>query len=302
MSACNETRHETAFTVSIEAREGVSTGISAADRSHTVQVAIDPTKSASDLVSPGHVFPLTAHEGGVLIRAGHTEAAVDFARLAGLNPSGVICEILNEDGSMARLPELLRFAKTHELRIGTIADLTKYRRQTEFLIELVSDERFVSEYGGEWCLRVYSNGVEGSEHLALIKGELATDRPVLVRMHTYSLFDDVLAQAGGRPHLIEAAMELIGREGSGVLVMIRNFESLAITELMAASRRHRDDVSNTVIREYGIGAQILLDLGVRKIELLTNSRHNTIVGLEGYGISQCGLRPLPLPAALLLSR
>ena len=205
MAQTNGTRHETAFTVSIEAREGVTTGISAADRSRTIQVAIDPTKGADTIVSPGHVFPLVAREGGVLIRAGHTEAAVDFSRLAGLNPSGVICEIMNEDGTMARMPELIRFAEQHRLNIGTIADLIAYRRRTDVLIEMVHEERFVSEYGGAWTARVYRNDTEGSEHLALIKGTPVPTRPTLVRMHNYSIFDDALAQVGGRPHLLEMA-------------------------------------------------------------------------------------------------
>lgn len=226
MAQTNGTRHETAFTVSIEAREGVTTGISAADRSHTIQVAIDPTKGADAIVSPGHVFPLAAREGGVLIRAGHTEAAVDFSRLAGLNPSGVICEIMNEDGTMARMPELIRFAEQHRLNIGTIADLIAYRRRTDVLIEMVHEERFVSEYGGAWTARVYRNDTEGSEHLALIKGTPVPTRPTLVRMHNYSIFDDALAQVGGRPHLLEMAMDMIGREGAGVLVMVRNFETM----------------------------------------------------------------------------
>ncbi|WP_433948349.1 3,4-dihydroxy-2-butanone-4-phosphate synthase [Brevundimonas diminuta] len=300
MSQANGTRHETAFTVSIEAREGVTTGISAADRSHTIQVAIDPTKGADDIVSPGHVFPLAAREGGVLIRAGHTEAAVDFSRLAGLNPSGVICEIMSDDGTMARMPELIRFAEQHQLNIGTIADLIAYRRRTDVLIEQIQEEQFVSEYGGAWTARVYRNNTVGSEHLALIKGVPDPDRPTLVRMHRYSIFDDALAQVGGRPHLLETAMDVIGREGAGVLVMVRNFETLRYTDLFRASQVHHKDVSGPVLRDYGVGAQILLDLGVRELELLTNSRRNTFVGIEGFGLSVVGVRPLPAPSRLPL--
>ena len=300
MAQTNGTRHETAFTVSIEAREGVTTGISAADRSHTIQVAIDPTKGADTIVSPGHVFPLVAREGGVLIRAGHTEAAVDFSRLAGLNPSGVICEIMNEDGTMARMPELIRFAEQHRLNIGTIADLIAYRRRTDVLIEMVHEERFVSEYGGAWTARVYRNDTEGSEHLALIKGTPVPTRPTLVRMHNYSIFDDALAQVGGRPHLLEMAMDMIGREGAGVLVMVRNFETMRYTDLIRASRVHQTDISTPVLRDYGVGAQILLDLGLQDLELLTNSRRNTLVGLEGYGLRVVGTRPLPTPMRLAM--
>jgi len=301
MAQTNGTRHETAFTVSIEAREGVTTGISAADRSHTIQVAIDPMKGADAIVSPGHVFPLAAREGGVLIRAGHTEAAVDFSRLAGLNPSGVICEIMSEDGTMARMPELIRFAEQHQLNIGTIADLIAYRRRTDVLIEMVHEERFVSEYGGGWTARVYRNNTEGSEHLALIKGTPDPDRPTLVRMHNYSIFDDALAQVGGRPHLLETAMDMIGREGAGVLVMVRNFETMRYTELIKASRVHQTEISAPVLRDYGVGAQILLDLGLRDLELLSNSRRNTLVGLEGYGLRVVGTRPLPIPMRLAMS-
>ena len=300
MAQTNGTRHETAFTVSIEAREGVTTGISAADRSHTIQVAIDPTTGADAIVSPGHVFPLAAREGGVLIRAGHTEAAVDFSRLAGLNPSGVICEIMNEDGTMARMPELIRFAEQHRLNIGTIADLIAYRRRTDVLIEMVHEERFVSEYGGAWTARVYRNDTEGSEHLALIKGTPVPTRPTLVRMHNYSIFDDALAQVGGRPHLLEMAMDMIGREGAGVLVMVRNFETMRYTDLIRASRVHQTDISTPVLRDYGVGAQILLDLGLQDLELLTNSRRNTLVGLEGYGLRVVGTRPLPTPMRLAM--
>ncbi|HLY56918.1 MAG TPA: 3,4-dihydroxy-2-butanone-4-phosphate synthase [Stellaceae bacterium] len=295
MSAHNGTRHETAFTVSIEAREGMTAGLSAADRARTIQVAVDPTKGAADIVSPGHVFPLAARNGGVLIRAGHTEAAVDIAWLAGLNPAGVICEIMNDDGTMARLDDLVVFAQTHRLKIGTIADLIAYRRRTDVLIECVREERFVSEYGGEWRARVYSNRTEGTEHLALIKGEILADRPTLVRMHAFSLFDDMLAQAGGRAHLIEGAMDAIGREGAGVLVMIRNFESIDFTEMFEASRRHADPQYGSALREYGVGAQILVDLGVKQMELLSNTPRNAIVGLDGYGLTAVGVRPFERP-------
>src|SRR5579862_2690070 len=295
MTQVNGTPNQTAFTVSIEAKEGISTGISAHDRAHTISVAIDATKGPNDIVSPGHVFPLVARHGGTLVRAGHTEAAVDIAWLAGLNPAGVICEIMNDDGTMARLDDLVVFAQTHRLKIGTIADLIAYRRRTDVLIECVREERFVSEYGGEWRARVYSNRTEGTEHLALIKGEILADRPTLVRMHAFSLFDDMLAQAGGRAHLIEGAMDAIGREGAGVLVMIRNFESIDFTEMFEASRRHADQQYGSALREYGVGAQILVDLGVKQMELLSNTPRNAIVGLDGYGLTAVGVRPFERP-------
>ena len=296
MTGQNGTRHGTAFTVSIEAREGVTTGISAADRARTIQVAVDPTKHASDIVSPGHVFPLAARDGGVLIRAGHTEAAVDFARLAGLNPAGVICEVMNDDGTMARLDDLVAFAQFHGIKIGTIADLIAYRRRTDVLIECVREETFVSEYGGEWRARVYRNRTEGSEHLALIKGDISSGRRTLVRMHAYSLFDDMLAQAGGRAHLLEAAMDTIGREGSGVLVMIRNFASIDFTEMFEASRQHAEVQNSPMLRDYGVGAQILVDLGLREIELLSKTTpRDALIGLDGYGLTITGIRPFARP-------
>lgn len=292
MASNNGTRHETAFTVSIEAREGVTTGISAADRARTIAVAVDPAASAGDLVTPGHVFPLRARDGGVLVRAGHTEAAVDLSRMAGLNPAGVICEIMSKDGSMARLPELVQFARAHGLKIGTIADMIAYRRRTDVLIELVREEKFVSERGGEWRACIFANVTEGTEHLALVKGEIDPAKPTLVRVHRSSILDDALSASGGRAGMIAKAMDIIGREGSGILLMIRDFESLKYTELFDAARRGRGKPSNNVLREYGMGAQILHQLGIRSMELLTNKPPASIAGLEGYGISVAGLRIL----------
>src|SRR5579871_3226059 len=195
MSPSNESRLRTAFTISIEAREGVTTGISAPDRARTIAVAIDPSRGRNDIVSPGHVFPLVAREGGVLVRSGHTEAAVDVARLAGLNPSGVICEIMNDDGTMARRPDLVRFAQLHGLKIATIADLIAYRRRHDRLVEKKLETDFDSRYGGRYRMHIYVNKVAYVEHVALVKGDIATPGPVLVRMHSLNVLDDVLGSS-----------------------------------------------------------------------------------------------------------
>ena len=282
MSPRNATPHQTAFTVSIEAKDGVTTGISAADRAQTIRVAIDQSKGADDLVSPGHVFPLVARPGGVLIRAGHTEAAVDIARIAGLSPAGVICEIMNDDGTMARLPELVTFAQLHGLKIGTIADLIAFRRRSETLIEFVSEQPFESDFGGTWRMRLYVNKVEGTEHLALVKGEIG-EGPTLVRMHPMRLFE-YLGEATGRGNLLHAAMDEIAREGRGAVVIIRPSKGGSITELIEISRAPDGLTEENMSREYGLGAQILVDLGVQDIVLLTNVRRRHLVALEGYGL------------------
>ncbi|MGN6498021.1 MAG: 3,4-dihydroxy-2-butanone-4-phosphate synthase, partial [Tsuneonella sp.] len=214
MSSKNRTRHETAFTTSIEAREGVSTGISAADRARTVSVAIDGTKTRDDIVTPGHVFPLVARDGGVLVRTGHTEAAVDISRLAGLNPSGVICEIMNEDGTMARMEDLVRFARLHDLKIGTIRDLIAYRRRHDHLIERREERRFTSRWGGDWQAIEFYNKATGDATLALVSGAIDPDKPTLVRMHSLALFPDVFGEQGQRARMIERSMQAIAEEGS----------------------------------------------------------------------------------------
>jgi len=290
MSTSNRTKHQTAFTVSIEAREGVTTGISAADRAHTIRVAIDPSKTAQDIVTPGHVFPLVARAGGVLVRAGHTEAAVDYARLAGLSPAGVICEIMNADGTMSRLPELVSFAQMHNLKIGTIADLIAWRRQRETLVELLSDTPFESDFGGSWRLRLYVNKIEGTEHMALVKGEL-DERPTLVRMHPLHLFE-YLGEANGRGNLLHTAMGEIAREGRGALVIIRPASSTTLADQIGAAGLPAVLNKENMMREYGIGAQILADLGLRNIVLLSNTPMPHLVGLEGYGLRLIGERPL----------
>ncbi len=298
MSQRNGTRHQTAFTVSIEAREGVTTGISAHDRAKTVQVAIDPKRGAQDIVTPGHIFPLVARDGGVLVRTGHTEASVDIARLAGLNPAGVICEIMNEDGTMARRDDLIRFAQLHGLKIGTIRDLIAYRRRYDRIVERTLETDFSSRFGGDFKLYVYTNRVAHAEHVALVKGDLHGDEPVLVRMHAMNVLDDVLYDAkSGRGAELHAAMSEIGRVGRGVVVLIREplptSLSDSVQRRIAAAQPQGKSGAPTELRDYGVGAQILLDLGVRRMILLTN-RKKIVIGLDGYGLSIDGQRPIPL--------
>lgn len=276
----------TAFTVSIEAREGVTTGISANDRARTVSVAIDGTKGQDDLVSPGHIFPLRARDGGVLVRAGHTEAAVDISRIAGLNPSGVICEIMREDGTMARLNDLISYARLHNLKIGTIRDLIEYRRRCDHLVTCESEAPLDSAYGGEWTVKTYRNKVDGSVTVVMQKGRVLSSEPTLVRMHGVSMYDDVLGRNGARKRTLQRSMEEIGRHGSGILVMLMPNNNEAIAQEVGRKLPTRD------LRDYGIGAQILADLGVQDMILLTNS-HQHVVAIEGYGLSIVGEKPLP---------
>ncbi len=285
----NATRHETAFTVSIEARDGVTTGISAPDRARTISVAIDPRKSADDLVSPGHVFPLAARDGGVLVRTGHTEAAVDIARLAGLNPSGVICEIMKDDGTMARRDDLVAFARQHDLRIATIADLIAYRRRHDRLVERTVDTTLATTCAGVFRAAVYQSCVERAEHMALWKGDLSGGGPVLVRMHTLSLLDDVLGDAAsGKAGDLQKSLQMIDAAGRGVVVLIRDTAPQALSDALRA-RGHEQPASS--LRDYGTGAQILTALGIEKMILLTNAE-KTIVGLDGYGLSVVEQRPI----------
>ncbi|QFT62219.1 3,4-dihydroxy 2-butanone 4-phosphate synthase / GTP cyclohydrolase II [Roseivivax halotolerans] len=284
MSSNNSSRHETAFTVSIEAREGVTTGISAADRARTVQVAIDAAKGQQDIATPGHVFPLRAKDGGVLVRAGHTEAAVDISRLAGLNAAGVICEIMNEDGSMARLPELVAFAQRHGLKIGTISDLISYRRRHDNLVRVQKEETITSEFGGEWNMRVYSDTTHGDEHIVLIKGDISGPEPVLVRMHALDpMLDIVGAGPAARADEFRDAMRLVDEEGRGAVVLLRD-TSMKMGNVQEASP--------STLRQYGLGAQILSSLGLSKLTLLTNSPTPKIVGLEAYGLEIVGTRKI----------
>jgi 3,4-dihydroxy 2-butanone 4-phosphate synthase/GTP cyclohydrolase II len=283
MTRTNGTRHETAFTVSIEARTGVSTGISAADRARTIAVAIDSANGPDDLVSPGHVFPLVARPGGVLVRAGHTEAAVDVSRLAGLNPSGVICEIMREDGTMARLDDLIEFARTHGLKIGTIRDLIAYRLRRDHLVERVAATPFNSLSGREWQAQVFRDKSTGAEQLALVLGPLNPEQAVMVRMHSLDLFADVLGEPSDRRGLLAGAMRMIEDEGSGVVVALHAASPGSLSR--AADRRLGKEVEEgEALRSYGIGAQILAALGIHDMVLLTNTRHSP-VGLSGYGLA-----------------
>jgi 3,4-dihydroxy 2-butanone 4-phosphate synthase / GTP cyclohydrolase II len=290
MSRANGTRHETAFTTSIEAREGVTTGISAGDRARTISVAIDGSKGRDDIVTPGHVFPLIARDGGVLVRAGHTEAAVDISRLAGLNPSGVICEIMNDDGTMARLEDLIPFARRHGMKIGTIADLIAYRRRNDSLVTCVSDEPFASDYGGDWRIKTYRNKVDGSVNLVLQKGAIDPSGTTLVRMHSVSMHFDLLGAPGPRKRRLQRSMEAIGEAGAGLIVCL--MQPLPGSAAAEVSPPPQTGPGGMDLRTYGIGAQILADLGVQQMELLTPS-HNNLVGLEGYGLEVIAERGIP---------
>ncbi|MCR9255059.1 MAG: 3,4-dihydroxy-2-butanone-4-phosphate synthase [Alphaproteobacteria bacterium] len=286
----HSSRHQTAFTVSIEAREGVTTGISASDRAHTIAVAIDPTKSKDDLTTPGHVFPLVARDGGTLVRTGHTEAAVDLARMAGLIPAGVICEIMNEDGTMARLPDLIQIAQFHGLKVGTIADLIGYRRRTESIVRRSVESTLESRHGGSWRMVIYVNKVAYAEHIALVKGDISDGEPVMVRMHALNVMDDVLGDMEtGRGAELHDAMEQIGKAGRGVVVVIREPMPTSLSDLV--KQRVGQQESGPELRDYGIGAQILLDLGVDRMVLLSNSQR-TVIGLDGYGLEIVERRPI----------
>ncbi|MFQ5954903.1 MAG: 3,4-dihydroxy-2-butanone-4-phosphate synthase [Kiloniellales bacterium] len=292
MARQNLTRHQTAFTVSIDAREGVATGISAADRAQTVAVAIDPTKGEDDIITPGHVFPLVARDGGVLVRAGHTEAAVDVARLAGFNPSGVICEVMNDDGTMARLPDLVAFSRRHGVKIATIADLIAYRRRYDTIVERELELDLDTICGGRFRAVVYINKAEYAEHLALVKGEISGPEPVLVRVHAFNVIDDVLGDRAGPSGVLRQAVRIIDREGRGVVVLIREPRRTSLSDYLKA-RMGEPTAEPTELRDIGVGAQILLDLGVRDMVLLTNSKR-TIVGLDGYGLKVVDRRPISL--------
>jgi 3,4-dihydroxy 2-butanone 4-phosphate synthase/GTP cyclohydrolase II len=283
MARTNRSRNETAFTVSIEAREGISTGISAADRARTIAVAIDAGNGPDALVSPGHVFPLVARPGGVLIRAGHTEAAVDVSRLAGLNPSGVICEIMREDGTMARLDDLMDFARAHGLKIGTIRDLIAYRLKKDHLVERVAATPFTASSGAQWQAQVFRDKASGEEQLALVHGTLDTSREVLVRMHSLDLFADVLGEAGSRSGLLQQAMRMIEDEGSGVLVALHAAAPGSLSRSIDV-RSGKPAEGGDAVRGYGTGAQILAALGIHDMILLTNTHHSP-VALAGYGLA-----------------
>ncbi|MEL7280211.1 MAG: 3,4-dihydroxy-2-butanone-4-phosphate synthase [Pseudomonadota bacterium] len=289
MAVNNSSRHETAFTVSIEAREGVSTGISAGDRALTIATAINDQNTMAALATPGHVFPLRAKAGGVLVRAGHTEAAVDIARLAGLHPSGVICEIMKDDGTMARLPDLVEFGAKHGLKIGTISDLIAYRHKHDNLVREVRHTRVTSSHGGEWDMRVFVDET-GTEHLALTKGDVQDGAPVLARTHALNALEDVLGismdSTDGVPTgKLQRAMDIIAEEGRGAVFLYRQPRP-------TLAKEHNDEDGPRTIKQTGLGSQIMVTMGVKQLILLTDNPDTRYLGLDAYGISIVGTRPL----------
>jgi 3,4-dihydroxy 2-butanone 4-phosphate synthase/GTP cyclohydrolase II len=292
MAVANQQRHQTAFTISIEAREGITTGVTARDRAHTIAVAINPESTPNDLVSPGHVFPLAARPGGTLVRAGHTEAAVDISKIAGLIPAGVICEIMNEDGSMARLPDLVGFAQLHGLKLGTIADLIAHRRGSEKLVRRVHETESENLDTGPWKIFIYASSLNQAEHIVMVKGDIASPGPVLVRMQA---IDPIQILPGGQTSkLMHQAMRAIEAEGRGVMVVLHDWRAQSLLD-MVMGRHTSASNQERMLREYGIGAQILADLGMHEIVLLSNS-DRTIVGLQGYGLNIVERRGLEISA------
>ena len=295
MDRRNESRHETAFTVSIEAREGVTTGISAHDRAHTIKTAIDPNCNERDITTPGHIFPLVGRDGGTLVRAGHTEAVIDIARAAGYdNPAGVICEIMNDDGRMARLPDLVTFAKAHDLKIASIAGLIAWRRRNESLVQRMVETTVTTRIGGDWRMMIYANTISNIEHIALVKGDISGDAPVLVRMHALDLMADLLGEVSEKRagNELATAMQMIGDAGQGVVVVLREASASSLTAMVSQKIVAQiDGGSNRELRDYGVGAQILADLGVSQMVLLSNTRPN-VVSLEGYDLEIIDWQPL----------
>jgi 3,4-dihydroxy 2-butanone 4-phosphate synthase/GTP cyclohydrolase II len=285
MAQNNSSRHETAFTVSIEAREGVTTGISAADRAHTIATAINDQNTAAAIATPGHVFPLRARRGGVLVRAGHTEAAVDISRLAGLYPAGVICEIMNEDGTMARLPDLVTFAERHGMKIGTISDLIAYRHKHDNLVRELRRDTVHSAHGGTWQMRIFADLITETEHVVLTKGDIADGRPVLARAHALNALEDVLGIGGHPPGKLQRAMEIIGAEGRGAVFLFRQPRPSLASEM-------EDEDAPRTVKQTGLGAQIMSTMGLQELILLTDSPETRYLGLDAYGISIVGTHPI----------
>ncbi|ADW68574.1 3,4-dihydroxy-2-butanone-4-phosphate synthase [Granulicella tundricola] len=309
MTSENTSRFGTAFTESVEAREGVTTGISAADRAHTIKVAIDPSSTAHDLARPGHVFPLRARKGGVLVRAGQTEASVDLARMAGLVSAGVICEIMNEDGTMARVPDLVEFCKEHKMLMVTVADLIRYRLQHERYIHRVAESVMATEYG-EFRMIAYENEVDGNEsHVALVMGDVTADVPVPVRVHTHSLAEDVFGLVGtDNREVIDGSLRMIGEAGRGALIYLHNGTRgfgvdrtvephRIVFQKDQRGRERGDDHTQRTLRQVGLGGQILSDLGIRKIKLLTNTPTH-VPALQGFGIEIVEQVPITVGAGV----
>lgn len=284
MAKRNSSRHETAFTVSIEAREGVSTGISAADRALTIRTAINPQATGADLATPGHVFPLRAQPGGVLVRAGHTEAACDIARLAGHYPGSVICEIMKDDGTMARLPDLVEYARAHKLKIGTISDLIAYRRRHDNLVVQTERREVSSAYGGTWIMTIWTDQTWGVEHVTLSKGDISGPEPVLVRTHAMQEVSDILGIGTGRTGELPRAMEIIAGEGRGVVCLFR--------EPRKALFQPEGEDGPRIVKNTGLGAQMLSNLGLTRLILLTDSPRTTYMGIDAYGLEIVGTRPI----------
>ncbi len=280
MNPNNKKNDLTAFTVSIEAREGVTTGISAADRAHTISVAINSNTKKEDLIYPGHVFPLMAWDGGVLERAGHTEAAVDISKIANLNSSGVICEIMSDDGTMARLPEIINFAKKHNLKVGTVSDLIKFRLKKTRIVQLISERPFESEMGSGFSLKIFQNTISGEKHYALVKNVTTSEKPCLVRMHRLNVTKDIFEEKNIFGSEIKIAFQLIEKSGSGAIVLINSDMSPNIHKTFNKRKVGKNKLE---LREYGVGAQILSLLGIKKIILLTNTKKR-IIALEGFNI------------------
>ncbi len=291
MGRGNNSQHRTAFTVSIEAKEGVTTGISAADRAKTIQTAINPSNGPESIATPGHVFPLVAREGGVLVRAGHTEAAVDLSKMAGFSGAGVICEIMNDDGTMARLNDLVSFAQLHNLKIGTIADLISYRRRNETMVKRTHSQSLLTRFGHSFDMHIYTAQIEYAEHIALVKGDIkASDEPVFVRMHALDILGDVLGM--GENETLRRAMDIIEDKGRGVIVLLRPPNAKSLSERLGGNDNSQPvDKKAAVLRDYGIGAQILLDLGVKNMVLLSNSP-KSVIGLDGYDLHITGHHPI----------
>jgi len=285
MERRNEGRFETAFTVSIEARQGVTTGISAADRALTIKTAINPNASNNEITTPGHVFPLIAKDGGTLIRSGHTEAVIDIAKLAKSNLSGVICEIMKDNGEMARLPDLIKFSKKHNIKIASISDLISYRRKNEVFVKRVSESILDSKFGGVWRIIVFKNIIDNSEHMALVKGVIDSNSSVLVRVHALDLLSDVLGDqySNRNGSELSTAMETIALNKNGVIILIRDTSPEALSKKITKSI-NKSNLDNDHLRDYGVGAQILSDLGVKEMTILSNSQ-KTAIGLDGFGLT-----------------